>query len=159
MSSFEIALAIVMFVGLVGVVVPIFPGLILVAGAGIVWAAQQGGVAAWGVAIVMTMAGAGGIVASTLLPARRATASGAPAWIVVAGGIGVVIGFFMVPVIGAFIGFPAGVLVAELTRHRRLRPAWGATLEALKGVALGIVIQLAAGVAMIGLWLVGVSAT
>lgn len=159
MSSFEIALAIVMLVGLVGVVVPIFPGLILVAGAGIVWAAQQGSVAAWTVAIVMTMAGAAGIVASTVLPARRATASGAPAWIVVAGGIGVVIGFFVVPVIGAFIGFPAGVLVAEVIRRRRLGPAWRATLEALKGVALGIVIQLGSGVAMIALWLVGVSAT
>ena len=159
MSSFEIAMAIVMLAGLVGVVVPVFPGLILVAGAGLVWATQQGSVAAWTVAIVMTVAGAAGIVASTVLPARRATASGAPAWIVIAGGIGVVIGFFVVPVIGAFIGFPAGVLVAEVIRRRSLGPAWRATLEALKGVALGIVIQLAFGVAMIALWLVGVSAT
>jgi hypothetical protein len=159
MSTFEIAMAIVMFVGLVGVLVPVFPGLILVAGAGIFWAMQRGSMAAWAVVVVMAMIGAAGIVVSTVLPARRATASGAPTWIVVAGGMGVVIGFFAVPVVGALIGFPAGVLIAELTRHRQLGPAWRATLEALKGVALGIVIQLAAGVAMIGLWLAGVFAT
>ena len=158
MSTLEVLLAIVMLAGLVGVLVPVVPGLILVAGAGIVWAAQLGGTAAWAIAIVMTLIGTVGIVAAGVLPVRRANAGGAPAWVVVAGGIGVVIGFFVVPVVGALIGFPAGVLVAELTRHRRLRPAWGATLEALKGVALGIVIQLAAGVAMIGLWLVGVFA-
>ncbi len=158
MSSLEVALVIVMLAGLVGVLVPIFPGLILVAGAGIVWAVQRGGIAAWAIAIVMALIGTTGVVAASAVPVRRAHAGGAPAWVVVAGGIGIVIGFFVVPVVGALIGFPAGVLVAELTRHRRLRPAWGAMMESLKGVALGIVIQLAAGVAMIGVWLAGVLA-
>ena len=147
-----------MLAGLVGVLVPVFPGLILVAGAGIVWAVQRGGTAAWAIAIIMALIGTAGVVAASVLPIRRANAGGAPAWVIVAGGIGIVIGFFVVPVVGALIGFPAGVLVAELTRHRRLRPAWGAMLEALKGVALGIMIQLATGVAMIGVWLVGVLA-
>ena len=158
MSALEVVLAIVMLGGLVGVLVPVFPGLILVGGAGIVWAAQRGGTAAWTIAIIMALIGTAGFVAASVLPVRRANAGGAPAWVVVAGGIGMVIGFFVVPVVGALIGFPAGVLVAELTRHRRLRPAWGAMLEALKGVALGVVIQLAAGVAMIVVWLVGVLA-
>lgn len=156
MSTLELALVLVMLAGLVGVLIPIVPGLILVIGAGLVWAGQRGGAVAWAIAVIMALIGIAGMVAASVLPARRATAGGAPVWVVVAGGIGVVIGFFAVPVAGALLGFPAGVLVAELYRQKRLNLAWRATLEAMKGVALGIVIQLAAGVTMIGLWLAGV---
>ena len=159
MSGFEVVLLLIMLAGLVGVVVPVFPGLILVAGAGIVWAVQRGSPAAWAVAVVMAVVGVTGIVVSSVLPVRRAAAGGAPAWVVISGGIGVVIGFFLVPVVGALIGFPAGVLVAELTRHRQLSPAWSATLGAIKGMALGIMIQLAAGVLVVGLWLAAVVVT
>lgn len=158
MSELEALLGIVMLVGLVGVVVPVFPGLLLVIGAGFFWALQRGGPGAWGVFAVLAAVGVAGIVASSVLPARRASSSGAPAWVVAAGAVGLVIGFFVVPVIGALIGFPAGVFVAELVRHRHPGPAWSATWDALKGVGLGIAIQLGAGVVMIGVWVAAVIA-
>ncbi|MBA3691240.1 MAG: DUF456 domain-containing protein, partial [Actinobacteria bacterium] len=43
MSSFETLLALVMVVGLVGVVVPVLPGLLLIAGAGVAWAVAEPG--------------------------------------------------------------------------------------------------------------------
>lgn len=159
MSELEALLGIVMLVGLVGVVVPVFPGLLLVIGAGFLWALQRGGPGAWGVFAVLAAVGVAGIVASSVLPARRASSAGAPAWVVGAGAVGLVIGFFVIPVIGALIGFPAGVFVAELARHRHLGPAWRATWDALKGVGLGIAIQLGAGVVMIGIWAAAVFAT
>jgi uncharacterized protein YqgC (DUF456 family) len=159
MSTLEVVLGLVMLVGLVGVVVPVFPGLVLVAGAGLVWAIDLGGPGAWSAFAVMAAVAVGGIVASSVLPARRASAAGAPAWVVVAGVVGLVIGFFVVPVVGALVGFPAGVFVAELARHRHPGPAWRATWEALKNVGLGIAIQLSAGVAMIVIWVVAVFAT
>ena len=159
MSTLEVVLGLVMLVGLVGVVVPVFPGLVLVAGAGLVWAIDLGGPGAWSAFAVMAAVAVGGIVASSVLPARRASAAGAPAWVVVAGVVGLVIGFFVVPVVGALVGFPAGVFAAELARHRHPGPAWRATWEALKNVGLGIAIQLGAGVAMIVVWLAAVVAT
>lgn len=159
MSELEALLGIVMLVGLVGVVVPVFPGLLLVIGAGFFWALQRGGPGAWGVFAVLAAVGVAGIVASSVLPARRASSAGAPAWVVAAGAVGLVIGFFVVPVIGALIGFPAGVFIAELVRHRHPGPAWRATWDALKGVGLGIAIQLGAGVVMIGIWAAAVFAT
>jgi uncharacterized protein len=159
MSSAEIVLGLVMLVGLVGVLVPVLPGLLLVIGAGVLWAIDRGGVTAWTVVAVMGLIGAAGIVASNVLPARRASAAGAPAWVVLAGIAGLVIGFFAIPVVGALIGFPAGVFVAELARHRHPGPAWRATWEALKSVGLGIAIQLGAGVAMIAIWAATVVAT
>ncbi|HWC70376.1 MAG TPA: DUF456 domain-containing protein [Actinomycetota bacterium] len=152
MTSAEIVLGLVMLVGLVGVVVPVFPGLVLVMGAGVLWAVDRGGTAAWAVAAIMAVIGVGGIVASTVWPARRASAAGAPAWVIAAGIAGLVIGFFAVPVVGALLGFPAGIFVAELLRHRHPGPAWAATWNALRGVGLGIAIQLVAGVAMIATW-------
>jgi uncharacterized protein YqgC (DUF456 family) len=159
MSTMEGILGLVMLVGLVGVVVPVFPGLIVVIGAGFVWALQRGGPGAWAVFAIIAAVGIAAIAASSVLPARRASSAGAPAWVVAAGAVGLVVGFFVVPVIGALIGFPAGVFVAELVRHRRPGPAWRATWDALKGVGIGIAIQLGAGVVMIGVWVAAVLAT
>jgi hypothetical protein len=159
MSAFEVTIGLVMLVGLVGVVVPVFPGLILVAGATFVWALERGGTVAWVTCALVVAVGTAGVVASGVLPARRASAAGAPGWVIVAGAVGMVIGFFVVPVVGALVGFPAGVLVAELWRHRRLGPAWRATWDALKGVGAGIAIQLGAGVVMIGIWAAAVAST
>jgi uncharacterized protein len=159
MSTTEGILGLVMLIGLVGVVVPVFPGLILVMGAAALWALDVGGTASWVIAAAVALVGIGGIVASSVLPARRASAAGAPAWVIGAGAIGLVVGFFAIPVIGALIGFPAGVFVAELLRHRHPGPAWRATWDALKGVGMGIAIQLATGVVMIGIWLAAVLTT
>jgi uncharacterized protein len=155
-STTEALLGVVMVAGLVGVLVPVFPGLALVAGAGFVWALGRGGVTAWAVFGAMAAIGAAGIVLANVLPARRAAAGGAPAWVVAAGAAGLVVGFFAIPVVGALIGFPAGVFVAELGRQRDLGSAWSATWEALKAVGVGIAVQLAAGVAMIGVWAIAV---
>ena len=57
MSSLEAVLGIVMLVGLVGVVVPVFPGLILVIVAGFVWALQRGGSGAWAVFAIIAAVG------------------------------------------------------------------------------------------------------
>jgi uncharacterized protein YqgC (DUF456 family) len=152
MSTTEGLLGLVMLVGLVGVVVPVFPGLVLVMGAAILWALSEGGTFAWVIAAIVVAVGIAGIVASSVLPARRASAAGAPGWVIAAGAVGLVIGFFAIPVVGALVGFPVGVFVAELLRHRHPGPAWSATWEALKSVGMGIAIQLAAGVAMIGVW-------
>jgi uncharacterized protein len=158
-SSTEILVGLVMLVGLIGVFVPVFPGLILIVGAALVWAAERSGPVAWGVFAVIAVFGVAGLITSTVVPARRASASGAPAWVVISGCVGMVIGFFAIPVVGALIGFPAGVLVAELLRHRRLGPAWRSTRGALASVGIGIAIQLVAGVAMIAIWAVAVAAT
>jgi hypothetical protein len=51
------------------------------------------------------------------------------------------------------------VFVAELVRHRHPGPAWRATWDALKGVGIGIAIQLGAGVMMVGVWVAAVFAS
>lgn len=68
------------------------------------------------------------------------------------------VGFFVVPVVGLFLGFVVGVYAAE---HRRLgaRLAWPSTRAALGAVGLALLIELAAAVVAASVWSVGVAVT
>ena len=158
MSGVEVLVALAIAVGLVGTLVPILPGSILVLGAILVWAWEVGGATAWtvfGVAAAVLVVGA---VVKYLVPNRRLKDAGVPAstqWIGAAVGI---VGFFVVPVVGLFIGFVLGVYLAE---YRRLgaTAAWPSTKHALKAVGLSILIELAAGVVATFAWIAGVVLT
>lgn len=152
MSSFEVLLGLLMLAGLVGVLVPVLPGLLLIAGSGVAWALADPGPARWVVAVILVVLAVGAMAAGAIVPARRAAAAGAPRSALVAGAAGMILGFFLVPVIGALVGFPAGIFVAERIRLRDGRAARATTIATLKGAALGIGIQLVAGVAMIAIW-------
>lgn len=152
MTSFETLLGLLMLVGLVGVVVPALPGLLLIASAGIAWALADPGPARWTVAAILVALALGGMAAGAVVPARRATAAGAPRSALMAGAVGMILGFFLVPVVGALLGFPAGIFVAERLRLRDGRAARATTIATLKGAALGVGIELVAGVVMIAIW-------
>ena len=127
----EVLVALAIAVGLVGILVPILPGSILVLGAILVWAWEVGGATAWAVfGVAAAVLVVGGVV-KYLVPNRRLKDAGVPAstqWIGAAVGV---VGFFVVPVVGLFIGFVLGVYLAE---HRRLgaTAAWPSTKHALR---------------------------
>jgi uncharacterized protein len=145
-----------MIVGLAGVVVPALPGLLLIAGAVIAWALADPDAARWIVAAALAALAVAATVASAVVPARSATAAGAPRSAVAAGVAGMIVGFFVVPVVGALVGFPAGIFVSEALRLHDARAAMATTVATVKGVGLGIGIQLVTGVVMIGIWLAAV---
>ena len=65
-----------------------------------------------------------------------------------------IIGFFVIPVVGLFLGFVAGVFLSESARRRTsaLTP-WQATVQALKAVGTNILIEILAGLLIIGVWI------
>jgi hypothetical protein len=69
-----------------------------------------------------------------------------------------VVSFFVIPVVGLFIGFVLGVYLAE---HHRLggKAAWPSTRHALKAVGVSILIELAAGLVATFVWVTGVVLT
>lgn len=158
MSGVEVLCALVIAVGLVGILVPILPGSILILGATVAWAVATGGALAWTVAGLATVVLVAGAVVKYLVPGRRLQVAGIPAstqWAGVALGV---VGFFVVPVVGLLIGFVLGIYAAE---HHRLgaRRAWPSTRHALRAVGLSILIELAAGVLATLVWVGGVLAT
>jgi uncharacterized protein YqgC (DUF456 family) len=158
MTMVELLVALAIAVGLVGILVPVLPGSVLVLGGILVWAWDVGGATAWTVfAIAAVVLVAGGVV-KFLVPNRRLKEAGIPAstqWI--GAGVGIV-GFFVIPVVGLFLGFVLGVYLAE---YRRVgsASAWPSTKHALRAVGLSILIELVAGVLATLVWVVGVVAT
>jgi uncharacterized protein YqgC (DUF456 family) len=148
----ELVVLLVMVVGLVGVVVPVLPGLLLVWAAGVVWAWAGGGVGHWIVAAVLTLLLVAGTVTKYVLPARSATGAGAPRSTLVAGAVGAVVGFFLIPVVGLVVGGVGAVYLAERARLGADRPAWRSTRAVLVGVGLGMLVELVTGVLMVAVW-------
>jgi uncharacterized protein YqgC (DUF456 family) len=65
----------------------------------------------------------------------------------------------VIPVVGVVVGGVAGIYVAELARLRDGGRAWTSTRAALVAIGIGVLIELTAGVLMIGVWALGVLAT
>lgn len=151
----EVIVGLVILIGLIGVIVPILPGVILIFAAIAVWAFMTGGSTAWSVFAVATVALAiSGIVKYTW-PGRRMREAGVSNRALLVGAILGVAGFFVIPIVGLFIGFVLGVYLAELYRLKTNDLAWPATLHALKGVGLSMLVELFGALIAAGVWLTG----
>jgi hypothetical protein len=88
-----------------------------------------------------------------LVPGRRLRDAGVPRQSIVAGLVVAVAGFFLIPVVGFFLGFPLGVYLEERRRLGRHSAAWHSTCEALHAMGLSILIELTATVLSAATWL------
>ncbi len=143
-------------VGLAGIVVPVLPGIVLIAGAILVWAITVKTTVGWVVLGVSLAILAIGTVLKYAIPGKQLKAT-VPTRTLVIGALVAVIGFFVIPVIGALLGFPLGVYLAE---HARLgaAEAWPSTKAALRAIGVSILIEFVAGALAAGVWLAGVFA-
>lgn len=119
------------------------------------WAATTSGTTAWIVFAAATLLIATGTVVKFLVPGRRLHAAGVPNSTLWAGGLVGIVGFFVLPVVGLFVGFVLGVYAAEWRRLGAER-AWPATRTALSAVGLSILIELLAALLATVTWTVGV---
>jgi uncharacterized protein len=140
-------------VGLVGVLVPVLPGLVLVWAAVLVWALEVQSPLAWSVLALATVLVAVSQVVKYVWPGRRLQAAGVPNRTLFVGALLGVVGFFVIPVVGLVVGFVLGVYLAERARLRTHGAAWPSTVHALKAAGLSILIELVAGLLVAGAWL------
>ena len=158
MSATEILIAVVIAVGIAGIIVPVLPGTLLVLGAILVWALEIGTSAGWVVFALCAALLVGGSVVKYLVPGRRLKASGVPNRTLLVGALLAFVGFFVVPVLGMFIGFVLGVYLAERARVGAAL-AWPSTVGALKAVGVSILIELVAAFLAAVTWVIGVAVT
>lgn len=152
------AVALAIATGIVGVVVPVLPGAALAWAAIAAWALAVGSPTAWVVLAVATLVIGGAQLVKLLVPGRRLRAAGVDRRSMFAGAVLAGAGFFLIPVVGFFIGFPLGVYLAERHRLGGHASAWRSTREALRAMGLSIVIELAATVLAASVWLAAVLA-
>lgn len=143
----------VILVGLVGVVVPLLPGLLLVWGGVAGWAVVEGGVAAYSLLVVASAVAVGAQVLKYVVPGRRLQRAGVPTATLLVGGLGALLGFFVIPVIGLPIGFVAGVYLAERRRLADRVAARTSTGRAVRAVGLSILVELTAALLIAVGWL------
>ena len=158
MSATEILVAVLIAVGIAGIIVPVLPGTLLVLGAILVWALAVGTATGWLVLGVCAALLVGGSVVKYLVPGRRLKAAGVPHRTLLVGALLAFVGFFVIPLVGMFIGFVLGVYLAERARVGA-SGAWPSTVGALRAVGVSILIELVAAFLAAVTWVVGVAVT
>jgi uncharacterized protein YqgC (DUF456 family) len=149
----------VILVGLVGILVPVLPGLLLVLAGVLLWALGEHSTTGWTILGVAVALAAAGSLVQYLVPGRRLRAAGVGTSTTLAGAALAVVGFFVVPVVGLFLGFVLGVYLAELAHSGGHGRAWQATRQAVRAVLTSVGIELATGVVVAVAWVVGVVLT
>ncbi|MEY9774459.1 DUF456 domain-containing protein [Arthrobacter sp. MW3 TE3886] len=145
-------------VGVAGTIIPVLPGSILIGASLLAWALWGGaGTTGWVVFGIGMMFVLAGMAASAVLTGRKLKEHSIPSRSVVVGLVLGVAGMFVIPVVGLFVGFAAGLLLSELQRTRVFGTAVASSWAALKATGLGMIAEfglacLAASTWVIGLW-------
>jgi len=158
-TATNVIVLLAMLVGTVGIVVPVLPGLFVVWGATLVWAFERQDGPGWLVFGIATVLYAVGLVAQYLVPGRRMKTAGIDGVVVAVALAVAVVGFFVVPVVGAPLGFVLAIYLLERVKHREHAAAWRATSQAIRAVLLNLGIELATAFAIILTWSVAVFVT
>ncbi len=142
-----------MLLGLVALVVPVLPGLI------IMWLAALGyglasGFSTLGIVVfvVISILVIGGSLVDNLLMGVGAKQGGASWWTILVALLAGLLGTLFLPPFGGFVLAPLAVLLLEYLRLRNLKEAW----RSLRGLATGwgaaYFVRILIGLVVIGLW-------
>ncbi|MCW6008743.1 DUF456 domain-containing protein [Micromonospora sp. CPCC 205371] len=157
-STVTVLAGLAIVVGIVGVIVPVLPGLLLCWAGVLAWAVLgEGGWGKWVVLVVATLLATAGTLVKYLWPGRQLKRAGVPNTTLLAGGALGLAGFFVIPLVGLIAGFVLGVWLAERARLGEGK-AWPSTKHALKAVGLSMLIELGAALGIAGTWLIGLAA-
>ncbi|GGB90704.1 membrane protein [Knoellia flava TL1] len=151
--------AILILVGIVGIVVPVIPGLLVAVLGVLLWAYETGGATAWTFFFVCLAIYLAGVAVQFLIPGRRLRRQGVKTSTLLLAVLLGIVGMFVIPVVGFFVGFVLGIYLVEHGRSRDRAQAWSRTKHALKAIALSMGIELCAGLAIATTWVIGVLAT
>ncbi|MFG2622651.1 DUF456 domain-containing protein [Streptomyces sp. NPDC048507] len=143
----------VLLLGVLGVLVPGVPGTWLVWAGVLWWALHQRSGPAW----VLLVSATGLLlvvqVVKWLLPPRRLRGIGASRRMAVYAGGGAVLGFVVVPVLGAVAGFVGGIYLCERRRLGTHGEAWSSVRTVMRAAGTSILVELLACLTVTAAWL------
>lgn len=151
----SIVTGVLLVIGALGTIFPVLPGSILVIIGLLIWAFAVGGPVGWGVFIIGALLAVAGMSASTLITGTRLKQRQIPSRSILIGAVVGVVGAFVIPVVGLFLGFVLGLYGSEWYRLSDPKQAWDASVVAMKSVGLGMLIEFACAGAAIAAWIVG----
>jgi len=150
---FRLLVLLVMLVGLFGLVIPIFPGMVVIWGAALVYGLVQGfgALGGWlfaGITVLMLL----GVTVDNIAMSAGARKGGASWWSIAASIVAALAGTYFFPPLGGLILAPLVLLGAEYLRQGNLRRAWEAAKGYMIGCGWAFVVRFFLGVVMIGMW-------
>ncbi|GAA2854715.1 DUF456 domain-containing protein [Paenarthrobacter ilicis] len=144
-------------VGVAGTIIPVLPGSILIGASLLAWAIWGGaGGMGWVIFAVGMLFVVSGMAASAVLTGRKMKQHGIPNRSVLIGVVLGVVGMFIIPVVGLFVGFALGLLLSEVQRTRNFRAALRSSGAALKATGIGMLVEFALACAAASTWIIGV---
>jgi uncharacterized protein YqgC (DUF456 family) len=143
-------------VAAIGTIYPVLPGSLLAIATLIVWAWIMGSAEAWVAALVGSAIAVVGWSASAVLAGRKLRQHRVPGRSILVAVVGAVAGMFLLPPVGLFVGFAVGLLVSELVRRRDLRAALESSVEALKAIGIGVLVEFLMVCLASSVWTIGV---
>ncbi len=150
-----ILMVMVMFVSLLGLVVPIFPGTVIIWIVALIYGLLNGfGWVGGIIFVILTVLMIASTLADNILMGAKARENGA-SWLSIGLALGTaIVGTIVFPPIGGLIGAPLVLFLAEYNRVKDRDKAL-ATVKALAiGFGWAFVARFGIGVVMIGLWAV-----
>jgi uncharacterized protein len=149
---------IMLVVAAVGTIYPVLPGSPIAIVTLLLWAWAMGSSWAWTAAIVGAVLCVVGWSASAVLTGRTLKQLEVPRWSILVAIVGGVIGMFLIPVVGIFVGFAVGLLVSEGIRHGEARTAFRSSIQTLKAMGIGVLIEFFLVCVAASVWMLGVFA-
>jgi uncharacterized protein YqgC (DUF456 family) len=132
-----------MIIGLVGIVIPVLPGMLLIWLATLFFVIVSGfDTLSIGAFAVITLIAFVTGTADFWLSSLSAKRSGASKRSLLLGLVGSIIGTILLPLIGTIIGYGVGILLSEYQQHNDWRGAWKASLGGVAGWGLATAVQL-----------------
>lgn len=128
--------------GLVGVVLVFLPGIALQVVAVVIWAVVESTAGGWAVAGITLVIAAATSVFKYLHPGRQLRAAGIPNGLMFAAVAVATVGLFVIPIIGAPLGFVLTIYVFERRRRGKV-VAWPSTKTAIRAIITSTGIELA----------------
>ena len=158
----DIEIAATVFAGLllavaaIGTVYPVLPGSPLAIVTLVGWGWVLGSPAAWTAVVVGALLVTVGWSASYVLTGRKLKQQQIPKRSVAVAMAAAVVGMFLIPVVGLFVGFGAGLLASELVRRRDFRVALTSSVETLKATGIGVLVEFGMVCFAGSVWTIGV---
>lgn len=138
------AAALLMIPGLVGLFIPILPGIPFMLLVAITYGAITSFTSLSGSEIgILAIIALASVAVDYLGGVLGAKFSGASAKALGAGFLGMIVGLFLLPPFGGLLGLFGGVLIAELrikNRHEALRAATGSLIGSLAGITINLLL-------------------
>ena len=151
--------ALLMLIGIVGIVVPVLPGLLVTLLGVLLWSYETGTTGGWIVFAICCVLFLAGVAGQYLIPGKRLKAEGVSTGGLVLAALCGVVGMFVIPLVGFFVGFVLGLFLLAYLPRRDSAAAWRRTRTALRAILTSIGIELIAAVLIVLTWVIGVIVT